>query len=172
MKPFPKCKDCAKILSSHKSVRCNHCNNLGRKFSEETRRKMSITNSNKPSIHKPDCICSFCKAKRGELIGYRNPRWLGGKRSEVYPAKFNKSLKRKISAMDENCCAICNKTEEENTRKLDIHHIDYNKQNCEDDNLLSLCRSCHVKTNFNREYWKVRCTEISQFLKWLGVRYV
>jgi len=36
---------------------------------------------------------------------------------------------------------------------LSVHHIDYNKQNCDDFNLITLCKSCHSKTGFNREYW-------------------
>lgn len=34
-----------------------------------------------------------------------------------------------------------------------VHHIDYNKLNCNPNNLITLCKSCHMKTNFNREYW-------------------
>jgi len=40
-----------------------------------------------------------------------------------------------------------------NKKQLDVHHINYNKKNCDINNLVSLCRSCHMKTNFNREYW-------------------
>jgi hypothetical protein len=25
--------------------------------------------------------------------------------------------------------------------------------NCKDNNLITLCNSCHSKTNFNRDYW-------------------
>ena len=32
--------------------------------------------------------------------------------------------------------------------------IDYNKINLDPVNLISLCRSCHAKTSFNREYWQ------------------
>jgi len=35
-----------------------------------------------------------------------------------------------------------------------VHHIDYNKKNCNLDNLITLCINCHAKTNYNREYWK------------------
>lgn len=34
-----------------------------------------------------------------------------------------------------------------------VHHINYNKRNNNPSNLISLCRRCHSKTNFNREYW-------------------
>ncbi|HDY67403.1 MAG TPA: HNH endonuclease [Candidatus Scalindua sp.] len=37
--------------------------------------------------------------------------------------------------------------------KLHIHHIDYNKQNNDFSNLISLCRSCHAQTNFSKDNW-------------------
>jgi len=30
------------------------------------------------------------------------------------------------------------------------------KKNCNPDNLLTLCKNCHQKTNFNRKYW-IKC---------------
>ena len=33
------------------------------------------------------------------------------------------------------------------------HHIDYKKENNEESNLITLCSSCHSKTNFSREDW-------------------
>jgi len=48
-------------------------------------------------------------------------------------------------------------TEEEHKKKynekLHVHHIDYNKKNNSFDNWIPLCRSCHSKTQVNREYW-------------------
>ena len=41
--------------------------------------------------------------------------------------------------------------------KLDVHHIDYNKgQGCSEHEwrLIPLCRSCHIKTNHDREKWE------------------
>lgn len=34
-----------------------------------------------------------------------------------------------------------------------LSEIDYNKYNLNSENLISLCRKCHRKTNDNREYW-------------------
>ena len=42
----------------------------------------------------------------------------------------------------------------ENGKHHAVHHIDYDKENNEDWNLMTLCNCCHMKTNFNREYWK------------------
>jgi hypothetical protein len=55
-------------------------------------------------------------------------------------------------------------TEEEhlivNGTNLIIHHIDYNKDNNTDENLLSLCNQCNVRANFNRDYWQDYYTKI------------
>jgi len=39
------------------------------------------------------------------------------------------------------------------TQKLSVHHIDYDKMNSNEKNLISLCVSCHGKTNINRKHW-------------------
>jgi hypothetical protein len=38
-------------------------------------------------------------------------------------------------------------------KDLPIHYIDYDKFNCNKYNLITLCKQCHLKTNFNRDYW-------------------
>ena len=38
-------------------------------------------------------------------------------------------------------------------KQRERNHIDYNKLNCNPNNLISLCRKCHMKTNSNRDYW-------------------
>jgi hypothetical protein len=48
-------------------------------------------------------------------------------------------------------CCVCNKP----TQKLSVHHIDYDKMNSDEKNLISLCVSCHSKTNINRKHWKI-----------------
>ena len=36
---------------------------------------------------------------------------------------------------------------------ISCHHIDYNKNNNDDSNLVTLCSSCHSKTNHSRDRW-------------------
>lgn len=67
-----------------------------------------------------------------------------------YPDEFNKELKRHVFLRDGGICQICNTTVNGNHA---VHHIDYDKCNCESDNLVLLCKRCHGMTNFNREYW-------------------
>lgn len=83
-----------------------------------------------------------------------NSNWyINGKSLEIYPLEFNKELKETIRKRDNYTCQICGKTTKKNGRKLDIHHIDYDKNNLNPENLISLCKSHHMKTNFNREIY-------------------
>ena len=79
----------------------------------------------------------------------KHPNWRGGLSFEEYPIEFNDEFKQKIRKRDNWECKICNCK----NRSLDVHHIDYNKKNCKEDNLITLCHSCHTKTNYNRERW-------------------
>ena len=39
------------------------------------------------------------------------------------------------------------------TMKLKKNHIDYDKKNCNPENLITLCNHCNIKVNKNRDYW-------------------
>lgn len=84
--------------------------------------------------------------------GKNHPLWLGGISFEPYGIEFNNCLKEKIRKRDNYQCRICGI--KQNGRKLSVHHVDYDKTNNEDWNLITLCDSCHMKTNYNREYWQ------------------
>ena len=83
----------------------------------------------------------------------KNNNWQGGKSFEPYGLEFNEDLKEVIRNRDRRKCQLCEKTELENKAKLHCHHIDYDKRNNNPNNLISLCTKCHMKTNFNRNYW-------------------
>jgi hypothetical protein len=68
---------------------------------------------------------------------------------------FNKELKEKIKKKNNYSCFIC----KEDNKELVIHHIDYNIKNNKEENLVSLCRKCHNKTNFNRGDWIIYFTK-------------
>ena len=97
----------------------------GYKHSIETKRKMSI-------------------AAKGE----KNHNWLGGKSFKPYTIDWTETLKRSIRERDKYTCQICGKEP-----SVYCHHIDYDKKNCNPNNLITLCCSCHSKTNINRDYW-------------------
>ena len=124
-------------MKGHKSFVGNNCgvNNAfyGKNHSEETKKRMKES-----------------ALKRFE-IKKNHPRWLGGKSFELYGINFNENLKERIRIRDNHICQFCFK--KQSREKLCIHHIDYNKLNNSEFNLISLCRNCHIKTNSNRELW-------------------
>ncbi len=61
-------------------------------------------------------------------------------------------LKHLIKRRDNYTCRLCN--DKTKNQDLHVHHIDYDKQNNDPKNLISLCNICHPKTNYNREKWK------------------
>lgn len=92
------------------------------------------------------------------LAGERHPLFNNWSSLGEYGVEFNKELKDKIIKKDGYCCQECGKTnkqhKKDSNKTLAIHHIDYDKNNSNENNLISLCFSCHAKTNFNREYWE------------------
>jgi len=131
------CIDCNKKLSNYKYKRCIICsqqkenhNRYGVKCSKETKNKISLSQTKE--LHW---------------------NWQGGKSFEPYPLGWTKTFKEQIRYRDSYKCQLCNKPEIENNRRLDVHHIDYNKNNLDLNNLISLCKSCHIKTNHDREKW-------------------
>lgn len=106
--------------------------------------------------------CMECKNTHHskQMSGDGNPRWLGGISNGEYGIEFNEDLKLFIRNRDNHACRLCGLVNEDNIENyrgsLPIHHIDYNKSNNNPLNLITLCNSCHAKTNSNREQWKIK----------------
>jgi len=98
-----------------------------------------------------------------ERCGAKHFNWKGGSSFEPYSSDFNEALKEKIRNRDNRTCQLCGIKEEELNRKLDVHHIDYDKKNCNEENLISLCKSCHMKTNFKRKYYRKAFAKIKEY---------
>lgn len=108
------------------------------------------------SLRKGLTRCLKCNGKITSKIrvGKKAFNWQGGKSIEPYSINWTSQLKDRIRVRDNFKCQICGVPELECNRKLDVHHIDYDKKNCKESNLIALCRSCHTKTSGkNREYW-------------------
>lgn len=86
------------------------------------------------------------------LSGSRNPRWLGGKSFEPYCPKFTKDLKEEVRNKFDRKCVRCGRTEEK-SRKLCVHHINFDKKSgCYGKkwNLAPVCINCHNWTTQHR----------------------
>lgn len=109
----------------------------------------------------------FCSRECADLChglnmrGEGNPNYVDGKADRRHPYEFNNKLKRAIRLRDNYTCQICEVIEGiDYDRALDTHHIDYDKNHNEEDNLISLCNKCHSRTNGKREYWKERLSNL------------
>lgn len=90
--------------------------------------------------------------------GEKSHAWRGGISKEPYSQNWTETLKESIRQRDNYQCQICGISQEEARKKfhkgLYIHHIDYDKENCDPNNLISLCNSCHSKTSIkDRNRW-------------------
>lgn len=93
------------------------------------------------------------------LYGENNPNWKGGISYEPYCCIWNdKEFKDDIKKRDRYYCQCCGITRYISFKvfecDLNIHHIDYNKKNCNPKNLIAVCRRCNSIANSNRIKWK------------------
>lgn len=128
----------------------------GKKHTIESRKKMSRSHIGKSPSNKGQTgtykhTDDYKKYMSEINSGNRHPQWLGGISFEPYCYKFNTQLKEQIRDRDNRTCQLCGV--KENGQKLSVHHIHYDKPNCDPD-LVSLCRSCNAKVNFDREYYE------------------
>ncbi len=72
----------------------------------------------------------------------------GRARTSPYPVEWSTSLRRRIRERDAFTCQECGEIED--GQRHDVHHIDYDKYNLNPDNLITLCRSCHARTNSHK----------------------
>ncbi len=107
-----------------------------------------ISNANKGSKRTPAQRLRQSIASRNSL----KTTWNGGSSFSPYSTDFTKILRDEIRMRDGYSCQLCGDIGKNNV-SLSVHHIDYDKMNCDFENLVSLCSSCHPKTNVRREEW-------------------
>jgi hypothetical protein len=173
------CKEC---ILSNKELNPNYNNgckitginnpNFSIKWTKEQKLKQSIIT--KMAMNKIE-VRQKMRKNHTDFSGDKNPMygihrlgkvapcWIDGRSFAPYPLEFNDALKESIRKRDNFTCQNCGIKERVYYRKLDVHHIDYNKCNCKKSNLITLCFECNIKANYNRKYWqefyqeKIRC---------------
>ena len=104
-----------------------------------------------------DARCPTCWAIN--VSGPNSHNWKGGISCEPYcDAWVDKEYKESIKERDNYECQNPNCWQ--TSKKLVIHHIDYNKKNCVPNNLITLCNSCNARANTYREFWTVLYSNI------------
>lgn len=114
----------------------------------------SITEEKRRAIGKYVRTAEWKEKKSEAYKGENSVLWKGGISFEEYPREFNEFIKKQIRKRDGNMCQVCFTPQNKLNHKLNIHHINYDKKNCDYNNLISLCRNCHAKTNHSREQWQ------------------
>jgi len=101
----------------------------GQKRTEETKLKMSLA-----------------------ALGEKSSQWKGGIAAEPYcDIWLDQDYKNDIKDRDNNECQ--NPDCWHTSNKLCLHHINYDKMNCNPWNIITVCFSCNSRANVNREYW-------------------
>jgi len=135
---------------------------------EETRKKIAAANTGHPSSKKgqpsgrkgmpyPEAAKNkISKANKGKTCGNKNGNWHGGTSYLPYCQKWTAELREAVRERDGHICQLCGLKQTSLIRyhkKLAVHHIHYDKENCYPD-LITLCRSDNSKVNFNRKHYE------------------
>ncbi len=155
--------------------RCPYCSGKAKKNVDFIRSEFEkenyilLTNKYKNSYQKLNYICSnghrhlitWSMWQQGQRCpicaviknsGSTHYNWRGGISCEPYCYEWSfKEFKDIIKERDGDKCL--NPDCFGNIYRLGVHHIDYDKKNCEPQNLITLCRSCNSRANYNRKFW-------------------
>lgn len=121
----------------------------GRKLSDEQRMKRM---GRRPSDE-----------TRRKLSGENNHCWKGGISFEPYCVKFNKEFKERVRSFFGRKCVVCGMGEADLGYSVFVHHVNYDKGVCCNNNIplfVTLCNTCHGRTNKNREQWEETFTAL------------
>jgi len=122
------------------------CDQCGKEFE----RKPSITKQYVRHFCSSDCMAIW------RMINWRgenSPAWLGGLDGNDYcPTWTDKQFKEYIFERDGYRCQNPNCWG--TSKRLNRHHIDYDKNNCEPINIITVCTSCNTRANVDRDWHK------------------
>jgi hypothetical protein len=171
------CDDCGKVRIASKVGYCALCLSCAKKgkngpmfskhHSEEAKIAIGKGHKGETSPRKDKILSEETKAliskNHADVSGANNPAWCNGISFEPYCIKFNDEYKNCIRNLFGNECFLCGKTEDNNGRALDVHHVNYNKDcGCDETKCICvpLCHSCHSKTNSDRDFWQCLIMEM------------
>lgn len=100
----------------------------------------------------------FCSTQCGKDYAHEHgPHCRFNDISNYDPTKyigFDPPLKASIRERDGFACVLCGEKENPENDNHPVHHIDYDTNNQDPENLATLCVRCHNWTNSNRHFWQ------------------
>jgi len=167
---FGMCKSCIKIGKNHPF--------FGRKHTKKSRDKMSkvktgikrnpFTKATRDKMSKSIKISMNRPEIKQKMSGKNSVHYIHGQSNLPYTKEFTPVLRNKIRQRDNDTCQNpkCNCTQKEHLNKynssLEIHHIDHCTFNCEETNLIALCKKHNLNANKNIDYWYAYYTYIME----------
>ncbi len=133
----------------------------GKVLSEELKKQLSTALKNYYKTHKNpfkgrnhsnESKEKMSKALKGIYTGDKASNWQGGVSAFPYDITWTRQLRMIIKERDKYTCQ--NPECHDPYDVLDVHRIDYDKENCNPNNLITICKKCHGRTQKNRRYWK------------------
>jgi len=106
--------------------------------------------------HKKEQKQKWHVARAGKQLGANGPNWKGGLSFLPYCYKFNEKFKKKIRERDNCVCQLCGLKQNDlhgYHKKLAVHHVHYDKENCYPD-VITLCLRCNCNVNTNRKHYE------------------
>ncbi len=162
------CIDCKKRLpygSDKNTKRCRKCfYNWYRKENRPNWKggKVKCIDCGDETSNRKAKRCFSCYKKYS--VGKNAPNYIDGSSERKYPKEFNNKLKAKIRKRDNYQCQNCDMIDEEHIiiygSHIEVHHIDYDKENSNEENLVTLCKQCNLRANYNHSYWIVNYTSM------------
>ena len=137
-----KCVECGITREEHKAklnqdLHVDHIDNYGRNV---------IKKSKNNNLDNLQTLCIRCHRSKSS----KEQKDLQRVEVLLYGKNFTNKLKEKVRELVDRKCQTCKKEESKLKRKLDIHHINGNKQDNSLENLRALCLSCHSKVEFSQ----------------------
>ena len=146
---------------------CNKCGDFLKKSGEhKCSKKINAGNFKIGQVgywkgkKRPKETCEKISVGRiGKYGGINHPNFNNWSSREPYGVGFNNKFKEYIRKKFNYRCQECFRHQDElfykNGKKysLIVHHINYNKRNNDENNLIPLCHSCHTQTNYGRDDW-------------------
>lgn len=168
-----KCEYCEKNYETiHKNQKyCSYkCHDRAKNFHKKVKRKCLKCGK--------EFKISFAKIKIGHgkycskscaFSGDNHPNWKGGIANEPYCELFNDDFKERVREFWGRRCVISGTTERENGRRLDVHHVNYDKETCCNTTkplFVAVSKEWNLRFNHNRDYWEEYLT--NYIMIWFG----